>query len=111
MNPGAMRHSITIKVRPTTQNSYGEEITNILQWNDFVTRYASVSPVTGREFYAAQQTNTKVSTKFTIRFIPGITAAMKVVYGVRTFNIISVQDTDERHITITLICEEVFLNG
>jgi SPP1 family predicted phage head-tail adaptor len=111
VNPGRLRHRITVKTRPTSQNSYGEEITDITQWNDFASFYAAISPSSGREFYAAQQINAKVSTIFIIRYYPGIKPNMKVVYGTRTFNILAASDIDERHREIHLWCEEAFLNG
>lgn len=109
MNIGSLKHKITIKVQPISPNSYGEEITDILQWNDFANLYASISPSSGREFYAAQQINNRINTIFIIRFIQGIIPSMKVLYGTRAFNILSAPDIEERHKEIHLICEEVLV--
>jgi SPP1 family predicted phage head-tail adaptor len=63
----------------------------------------------GDEFFTQQQVRSSVFATITIRYRPGqnISAAMKVVYGIREFNIRTVIPDDQYKKTITLQCEEL----
>jgi SPP1 family predicted phage head-tail adaptor len=98
---------ITIKQQPTTQDNYGETITDVNLWPTFLTVWASVEPINGKEFFAAEQVNASVSTRIRIRYLTGVKPAMAVLYGTRIYNIISVIDYQEQHKEMQLMCEEV----
>lgn len=50
-------------------------------WQDWVTVYASVEPLNGRELFAAQEHHAEVTTRIRIRHRDGITAKMRIVDG------------------------------
>ena len=103
MRPGKMRHRITIQHAAQTQNSYGEPI---YSWSTFSTVWAAVEPVQGREFWAQQQVQGEVTHRIRIRYLSGVTSAMRVLYGSRVLAIKSVIDPKERHEEMQLMCAE-----
>jgi len=108
MNPGKLRHRITIQQRSSEQDGYGGQIDT---WDDVATVWASVEPLTGRALFAAQELNSEVTIKITMRYRAGITYAMRVAYGTRTFDILAPIDPEERHIELHLMCKEMIPNG
>lgn len=50
-------------------------------WQDYLTVYASVEPLNGRELFAAQEHHAEVTTRIRIRYRDGITAKMRIVDG------------------------------
>jgi len=71
--------------------------------------YASVQPISGREFFASQQVNSQVTWRVTIRYRTDVAAQHRVVYGTRTFEIVFVQPDEGRKESLTLMCRE--MNG
>ena len=107
MNPGELRNKITIKVQPADQDNYGGKIDDTELWNDFITCFAAIFPIAGREFFIAQQVNASVTTRIKIRYISSITPGMRVVFGEKVYDIKAVLDIEERHKEIHLMCEEL----
>lgn len=48
-------------------------------WQDWVTVYASVEPLQGRELFAAQEHHAEVTTRIRIRYRAGVDAKMRLV--------------------------------
>lgn len=101
MKAGELRHRITLEQPSETQDKYGEVLTS---WTTLATVYARKEDLTGRELFQAQQVNASVSTRFTIRHRPGLTAKLRVNHGGTIYNIESIQDPDGRSRQIVLIC-------
>jgi SPP1 family predicted phage head-tail adaptor len=92
MNPGELRHRITIEAPTDTQNEYGEPVQG---WQPIATVWAAKQDLAGREFVAAQQTQAEVTTRFRLRYRDGITAKMRIRTADGTlYNVASVQDPD-----------------
>lgn len=78
MQAGRLRHRIKIQEPIESQNDIGETITT---WQDFAENVpAAVEPLTGREYYAAQQEQSDVSTRIRIRWRKGVSELMRVVH-------------------------------
>jgi len=103
MKPGRMRHRITIQQTARTQNGFGEPIDS---WSTFETVWASVEPLRGREFWAQQQVNSEVSIRVRMRYLSGVTSAMRILFGSRILPIESVIDQEEKHKEMQLMCSE-----
>ncbi|MDW7651312.1 MAG: phage head closure protein, partial [Bacillota bacterium] len=80
-------------------------------WVDIGTVWASIEPLSGREFFAAQQVNAEVSTKITLRYKAGIKPEMRVLFAGRVFEILSVINLEEKNIQFVLMCKEVLGSG
>lgn len=100
---GDLRHRVTIQQLTTTYNEYNEPVQT---WSDVAAVYAAVEPLSGREFFAAEQTQARVNTRIIIRYRAGIMPTMRVAWGARIYNIRAVIDTEGRHEELQLMCEE-----
>ena len=104
MNAGRLRHRVTVEQPVVSSDGYGG---NTVSWAIFATVWAAVEPLSGREYFQAQQAQATVTHKVAMRYIPGVTPRMRIKHGSRYLNIISAIDTDERHRELVLMCEEV----
>lgn len=104
MNPGILRHRITIQNLTYTQDDYGAP-TEI--WKTYHTCNASIEPLRGREFFAAQKENSEVTHKAIIRYKSGLKTSMRVNFNNRYFNIKSIINIEERNKEIHLMLTEV----
>lgn len=103
---GEMRHQITIQVRSASQDAdTGEQVNT---WSTFATRRAAVERTTGSEIEASAQRNGRVQTVFRIRFLSGVTPAMRISFNSKVFNILSVVDQRGLCEELILTCEELF---
>lgn len=109
MNPGKLRHRVTLQEYKEVLDQYGTPIDQ--GWQDVATIWASIEPIQGREYVLLQNTQSELTTRIRIRYRPEITPAMRVLYGTRVFNIQSVIDPEERHIELQLLCKEVIPDG
>ena len=103
MRAGKLRHKITIQDYTESQNGYGA-VTKT--WSDYATLWASIEPIRGREFWESQQINAEVTAKITIRYLADINPKMRVKYGNRIFEIISVINPEERNVELQLMVKE-----
>lgn len=106
MNPGALRHRVTIQKPREGQSRAGQPVQ---EWDEVATVWAAVEPLRGREYWAAAQVQAEATTRVRIRYRKGIRPDMRVVYGGRIFQIVAPPiDPEERHREIHLMCKEVF---
>ena len=113
ISPGRLNKRITIQhlvAGSPAVNSLGEAQTS---WATFQTVWAGVEPLQGNEFWGSQQKQVKAEIKIRvrIRFLSGVTAGMRVLYGSRILNIESVIDPKEKHEEMQLMCSEGANNG
>lgn len=100
MRAGKLRHFTTIEAPTSGQDKYGEPIE---AWGTFLQVWASREDLAGREFFAAQQTGTEVTTRFRMRYQFGITPTMRINADGVLYDIQSVQDPDgKRRETIVM---------
>lgn len=98
-----MRHLVTIQEPILTQNDYNETVET---WQDFATANASIGPLSAREFFNSQQVQSDVTHKVEMRYVPGVTPRMRLLFGSRALYIASVINADERGASLELLCRE-----
>lgn len=103
MRAGDLHHRVTIQQPVESQNSYGEPIAT---WQDVATVWAAIEPLQGRERFDAQQVVAQVDTRIRIRYRPGITPKMRVLFGTRVFDIQAVVEPETRRRELQLLCRE-----
>lgn len=109
MRAGELRRRVTIQQRVTTQDTFGGQSQT---WTDFAANVpAAIDPLSGRELMTAQATQSEVSHRITIRYLPGVTAAMRIVYQGRYFNISAVMNIEERNREMQILASEGLNNG
>lgn len=104
INTGEFRHLITFQKLLEVQNDYGEPTQ---AWNDEITSRAAIYPVSGKEFYAAETVNSEVTHKINMRYTQGLKPDMRIKFGDRYFNIISIINFQERGTLIQIMCKEL----
>ncbi len=110
------RHRIAFEAQATTRDGAGQQQ---LQWtqvgapawaeigeNGVATRSAS-----SREQMAAGAERASATYVVTLRYRAGITAAMRVRFGTRYFNILAVRNLAQRNQWLELECEEGLTDG
>jgi SPP1 family predicted phage head-tail adaptor len=103
MQAGKLQHRILIQSLTETLDSQGRRVQN---WANFATVWAAVTPASGREFKAANATQSAVLTKILIRHRAGIVPTMRVLHGQDTYNIQAVLPDPSFSKHIVLMCEK-----
>lgn len=104
MRGGKLRRLLEIQKAIETQGATGEMS---VTWTTFATIHGSVEPIRGREFWAAKEIQTQVTTRIRIRYLDGVTPKMQVVDGTKLYWINTVIDPEMRHIELQLMCWEI----
>lgn len=73
-------------------------------WADYITVWASVEPLNGRELFAAQEHHSEVTHRIRIRYRDGVTADMRVNFEGVIYSVGAVIDPEMRHREMQLLC-------
>jgi SPP1 family predicted phage head-tail adaptor len=103
MNIGKLRHRIAIEQVTETQDTDGAVIET---WSVFAVAQASIEPISGREYIAAQSTQAEVTHRIRLRYLSGVTPKMRVNCNSRIFDILSAINVGERNRELQLMCRE-----
>lgn len=104
MNPGKLRHPVTIQHQVFTDDPDTKETK--ASWVDVATVRASIEPLKSREYDQANEKHSEITTRVCIRYRKGIGPDMRIAYGNRLLYIQSVIDPNERHHELQLMCIE-----
>lgn len=104
MQAGRLRHRVAIEHEVVTQDPVTLERARV--WRVFAAGVpAEVVPLSGREFVAAQAEQAGVTTRMTIRPLPGLTTAMRVRHLGVVHNIKAILPDPTFRSHVTLMCE------
>lgn len=104
MRAGKLRRRASLQRRRVTTDDYGAEI---VTWAEFAAVWASVEPISGREFWTAQQAEQgEITTRIRMRYRDDVKMADRVVVGESTYDIEAVLP-DERRTELHLMCREL----
>jgi len=104
---GRLRHRVVLQNPVETQDQDNGSV--IVSWQDVATLWASIEPLSAREFVVAQAEDSKVTTRITIRYRSNINAKMRLYHAAKDqyYNIEGVlSDKDSGLEYITLPCSE-----
>lgn len=102
---GDLRHRVTLQRNAITQDPKTGAM--VSTWNDVADVWAQVAPLSGREYLAAQATQSEVQARIVIRYRDDVDAAMRVMHGTRIYEIKAVlPDADSGREHLTLMCGE-----
>lgn len=104
MKAGTLRHRVTLQRLVSAQGASGDLAQS---WADVTTVYAAVEPLSGREYWQAQQVAAETSIRVRIRYRQGVEPTMRVLYGSRILEILGIVDLEERHVELQLMCREI----
>lgn len=103
MRAGQLRHTISIQEQTDTADGMGGFTT---AWADSYKCKAAIWPLSARESLDAMKLELVVTHKIRIRYRSGITAKNRILFGSRTFNIVSIINNDERNISLDIMATE-----
>ena len=85
MDVGKLRHRVTIQKQVKTQDALTGEM--VVSWADLKQAWASLEPLSVREFIASQTTQSKVTARVTMRYDAEVNASMRIIYRGKIYNI------------------------
>jgi len=100
---GDMKHRITFQKPIKTPDGYKG---HTVSWQDVVTVWASVEPLTGREYFYAHQIKAEVTHGVKTRYRDDITVKMRIKHRDRVLGIESIIDLQERREVLEILCKE-----
>lgn len=108
IDPGKMRHQIVFQKFNGTVDSSGDIRDDLdSNWTGYRTVHAAVDPISGRELYQAEQSQSEITHKIRCRYFAGATHDMRILMGTRKFKIISIIDWEERHESYLIMAKEL----
>ena len=100
---GDLRHRVDLQVIDRVQGDGG-------QWVETPRTLAGVNahiePLSGSERLAAMRLEHAVTHRITVRYGAGLSAARRIVFGLRTFRVVSALNEGERDRWIVFMAEE-----
>ena len=105
---GQLRNLVTIQSRQLVPNAQNERIQT---YTDLITVWASIQGGVGREFWQAKQLNSEISGIMRIRYLAGIKPTMRVTFGNRIFEIVTVSDPNGRRRELVISYKEALDSG
>ena len=103
MRAGRLRHLVSLQRASTVTNEFGEQSSI---WADYAEVHAAIEPLRGGERIAADQTQSKLTHKVTVRYTSTIECDHRIKYGTRYLYINAIIDVAERHTDLELMCTE-----
>jgi len=100
---GELKQQVILQIRTRVPDTKGGTVET---WTTHATVWAKITPSTGNEFLLNDQVQSRVTTVIEIRYRKKVTAAMRVNYGGRIFDIEAPIDPEEKHEKLLLMCSE-----
>ena len=86
LTAGALRHRVSIDRQVNTQSVTTGEMAS--SWVEVAANIpAAVTPISGRDFIQAAQLESRITARITIRFRPGMNAAMRIRHDLTIYKI------------------------
>ena len=103
MRAGSLRHKITFQQLTVANDTWGHSAET---WTDQVTTYAALWTLRGTERMESLKLDNEITHKIRVRYKRDLNPKMRIKYGERYFNILSMVDPDERHIYYEIMASE-----
>lgn len=102
IDAGKLRERIVVQQPVESRNRLGE---TSYAYETFAEVWASVNSLTSREYLLSNSQQTDVTHRVRLRFLPGLTNQMRIVWRGRTLQITSVLEQENRSIHDVLCTE------
>lgn len=111
MRGGKLRHRITLQQMSKSRDYSGGYIDD---WTDVSTHWASVEPLTGREYFTSDERLSDVNTRIILRssetlltFLDGEKTNIRVTFKNSFYDVKAVMNVEERNKQIIMMCKEI----
>ncbi len=118
MQAGPLRHVISIESYDlSVQDTTGQ---STKAWTAlFRDVRAAITPVTGRELYAASEKLAEATTRVKVRFLPGVTEGNRIIHNgpaccdgdYEIFDIVAIEDQTTKHAQLIFRCKSGLTEG
>ncbi len=102
MRPGLLNSRVVVQQQSTTQDALGQPAQT---WSTFATVWANVRHTSGVESIKADALTPVVRASIRVRYRGDLTAAMRVVHGSTTYNVVAVMPDIGGKEYVDLACE------
>lgn len=85
---GKLQHRVTLQQQQAAQDATTGEM--LVTWADVADLWASVEPLSAREFIASAAGQSQVSARITIRYRAGVNATMRFLHRGKIYNVAGV---------------------
>jgi SPP1 family predicted phage head-tail adaptor len=106
MRAGRLNQRITFQRRTESLDAYREDVGS---WTDIVTVSGAVEPINGREFFAALQVQSNITTKVIIRYssdVSGVTTKDRISHGSNIYDIAAILNVGSRNKELHFMCTQ-----
>lgn len=93
MRAGELDRKIRIERRDISQQDYGEAVPT---YTLLAKTWASVRPLSGREYFAGDQAIAEDFTEFRVRWLDGVNAQCRIIYNGNEYNVRAVHEIGRR---------------
>lgn len=108
LNAGDLDKYVNLQCKTVARADDGAEI---VTYTTIASMWVTIDPLTGKEYWGAQQTVSEVTHNIIGRYRTGLRPDMRIIYGNRVFNILDYQDPKSAHEKIVYRCKEVLSNA
>ena len=88
MRAGPLRHRLIIQQKVETKSDVTGEL--LVSWKKFADVWGEIVSLSGKEYLAAQQIKSQVTSRARIRIIDGVVPTMRIVFKNTYYNIAAV---------------------
>lgn len=103
MRSGRLRHKIQIITISNVRDEHGGSSEGETLLTETM---AEIKPISGSERFMSNQTFAEATAQILCRYIAGVTPKHKIKFVDRYFDILGVQNKDERNIELIIIAKE-----
>ena len=108
LTSGDLRHKVTIQHKVLTTDIEGVSHDGFA---DYITCYAQIIPLGGREVFLAQATQGVSPVMFRLRYNPNIDATMRIYYLGNYYRITVCEDANMKHKELQIMTLQEVQNG
>ena len=81
------------------------------EWIQMETVWARIEPITGREYWNAEQVKSELTHMVVIRYMTNVTSRCRLLFNNRILNILGVVNVEEQDVFLQLRCKELAGGG
>ena len=105
MDAGSLNKRVTIQSPAEVRGADYADVQRT--WTDVASVWASIEPLSARELFQNREVSSELTTRVRMRYLSGVSAKQRVLFGARVFEIQSVLNPGEMNIELELLCAEM----